>query len=63
MDYNFEVCYRPGRQNSDADALSRQAWEEDEAEEQSRATEVLVGGDVGMSPTEEETVEQRNLLC
>ena len=28
-DLNFEIKYRPGKQNENADALSRQAWDDD----------------------------------
>ena len=30
--YNFCICYRPGKHNQNADALSRQAWTYDEDE-------------------------------
>ena len=59
LDFNFEITYRPGKDHQDADGLSRQAWDSNEgdplchhgSEEQSRATGISVGGDVGISPT------------
>ena len=61
MEFDFEVIYRPGSKNGDADGLSRQAWcteEEDVVPEESkqlRAAEIsVVGGDVGTNPTEEQ---------
>ena len=56
LDFHFEVVYRPGRCNGDADGLSRQAWcssEEsvDMDDKQLRAAAVFqVGGDVGTEP-------------
>ena len=61
LEYDFTIEYRPGSQNQDADALSRQAWDSSEgdpwrpavmeAEEsmELRAASVIsrVGGDVG----------------
>ena len=61
LDFNFEITYRPGKDHQDADGLSRQAWDSAEGDpctimeerKQSRSTESSVGGDVGISPTED----------
>ena len=60
-DFNFEILYRPGKHNQDADGLSRQAWSSNEGDpcnvtmeleqKHPRTAAVLVGGDVGVSPT------------
>ena len=60
LDFNFEIIYRPGDRHLDADGLSRQAWSTEEGdpgsdlgveEQQPRTSAILVGGDVGISPT------------
>ena len=66
--YDFSIEYRPGTENADADALSRQAWDSGEGDpwrpaavlghedEELRAAPIsqVVGGDVGTSPTDME---------
>ena len=61
LDFDFSIEYRPGRDNGDADALSRQAWDSREGDPWQQETEgdasesdrlrpaqsSLVGGDVG----------------
>ena len=56
MDFQFEICYKPGNTHQDADGMSRQGWcelvQDDVGEDrQTRTSGVKVGGDVGMSPT------------
>ena len=59
--FNFEVVYRPGARNGDADGLSRQAWDSLSEQPVQDGFEVSnrgrlhsqVGGDVGTSPTAE----------
>ena len=62
LEYDFEVEYRPGLENGDADALSRQAWDtrsgdpwmkegDGDGETGLRpAPSLVVGGDVGTEP-------------
>ena len=48
MDFDFQILYRQGCKHQDADALSRQSWDNP------RSDEVLFGGDVGIAPHIEE---------
>ena len=70
LDFNFEVVYKPGKENMDVDCLSRQAWDsmEDgaltilgpEVAEKSRTTSSsVVGGAVGISPTEKKERDEK----
>ncbi len=44
--YNFTTRYRPGRENGNADGLSRQAWDGDQDEEENNNNLFKEGGDV-----------------
>ena len=57
MDFDFEVVYRPGSKNNDADGLSRQAWEskkeqplEEREDEQPRKAAISSWGRCGDQP-------------
>ena len=61
--YDFKVIYRPGAENADADALSRQAWDSTVPDGQALKEDLdsrsqAVGGDVGISPTTEKKEEK-----
>ena len=48
--YNFPTRYRPGRENGNADGLSRQAWDGDQDEERKRQQPFQGGSDVRPQP-------------
>ena len=64
MSFDFTISYRPGSCNQDADALSRQAWDQIriteavDLESTRTSQHSLLGGDVGITPLEVQMEEQ-----
>ena len=54
QDFNFQIEYRPGEQNLDADCLSRQAWENVGTGKEGGGVLQQSKGGCGTSPHEEE---------